>query len=95
LTAEAPAIVHLGPRTTPDTIWHATLSLKWDVRRVIEDWTTPVYWQVLGTSGDTRRFRVLVSGPLPDRPTETGEFVMVVRRAGDRPGWWIRPDGTA
>lgn len=45
---EAPAVVYLGPRMTPETIWHAMLSLKWDVLRVLEDWTTPVYWEVLG-----------------------------------------------
>jgi hypothetical protein len=79
----------------PDVIWHAQLSLRWEVLRVLEDWTTPVYWQVLGTPGDTRRFRVLVSGPLPARPSETGEFEMVVRMTGDRPGWWIAPDDLA
>jgi hypothetical protein len=88
---EAPATVHLGPHMTPEIIWHATLSLKWEVVRLIEDWTTSEYWAVLGTSGETRRFRVRVSGPLPGRPSETGEFEMVVRRVGDRPGWWIAP----
>ena len=79
----------------PDTIWHARLSLRWEVRRVLEDWTTPLYWEVLGTPGETRRFRVVVSGPLPGRPWESGEFVMVVRRTADRPGWWIAPDDMA
>jgi len=92
---EAPAIVHLGPRMTPDTIWHATSSLRWEVLRVLEDWTTRRYHDVLGTPADTRRFRVLVSGPLPARPEQTGEFVMVVRRVDDRPGWWIAPEGDA
>ena len=80
---------------TPELIWHAELSLKWDVVRVIEDWTTPQYWAVLGTPGETRRFKVRVHGPQPGRPSETGEFVMIVRRFGDRPGWWISPDGAA
>jgi hypothetical protein len=48
---------------------------------VLEDWTTPEYWAVLGTPGETRRFKVRVRGPRPGRPTETGEFVMVVKRA--------------
>ena len=42
---------------TPDIIWHAVLSLKWEVVRVLEDWTTPEYWAVLGTPerrGDSR-----------------------------------------
>lgn len=42
---------------------------------------------MLGTPGDTRRFRVLVSGPLPGKPSQSGEFVMLVKRFGDRPGW--------
>jgi hypothetical protein len=30
-----------------------------------------------------------VSGPLPGRPAERGEFVMEVSFHGDPPGWWI------
>ena len=30
-----------------------------------------------------------VSGPLPGRPAELGEFIMEVSLHGDRPGWWI------
>ena len=48
---------------------------------MLEDWTTPEYWAVLGTPGETRRFKVRVRGPLPGRPAETSEFVMVVKRA--------------
>jgi hypothetical protein len=77
---------------TPEIIWHATLGLKWEVRAVLEDWTTSEYWAMLGTPGETRRFRVCVRGPLPGRPDEVGEFVMVVRRFGDRPGWWVSPE---
>lgn len=39
---------------------------------------------------ETKRFRV--RGPLSGRPTKTGEFVMVIRGVGDRPGWWIGPE---
>lgn len=92
---KAPAIV--SPRAALDAgnIWRATLNLKWDVLRVLEDWTTPVHWSALGMPGDTRRFRVLVSGPLPARPAETGEFVMVVLGTGDRSGWRVAPEGKA
>jgi hypothetical protein len=90
---EAQAIVGLGPYLTPVSIHHATLpGLAWTVVRVVEDWTTPAYYEVNGTPGETRRFRVRVSGPLPGRPSEDGEFVLVIRRYGDRDGWWIAPE---
>jgi hypothetical protein len=89
---EAPALVDLGPRLTPVAIRHARLGLAWEVRAVLEDWTTPRYHDTVGTPGETRRFTVRVRGPLPGQPSETGEFEMVVRRVGDRPGWWISPD---
>lgn len=40
-------------------------------------------------------FRVRVSGPLPGKPLQAGEFVMVVRRYGDWAGWWIAPESGA
>ena len=88
---EAPALVDLGPRLAPIAIHHARLGLTWRVLRVIEDWTTPRYHDAVGTPAETRRFRVRVSGPLPGTPSEEGEFLMTVRRYGDRPGWWISP----
>ncbi len=30
-------------------------------------------------------------GPLPGNPPAAGEFVMLARRYGDHPGWWISP----
>ena len=92
---EAPAIVHLGPDQAPDIIWHALLSLEWRVLRIAEDWAAADYVAVLGTPGELRRFRVVVSGPLPGRPEETGQFVMVLRQVGDRPGWWVGPESPA
>ena len=88
---EAPALVDLGPRLAPIAIHHARLGLTWRVLRVIEDWTTPRYHDAVGTPAETKRYRVRVSGPLPGRPSQEGEFVMTVRRYGDRPGWWISP----
>jgi len=58
----APTIVHLGPRMTPQIVWHSRLNLRWDVVRLLEDWTTSEYGAVLGTPGDTRRFRVWCPG---------------------------------
>jgi hypothetical protein len=88
---EAPAVVDLGPCLAPVTIRHARLGLAWEVRQMLEDWTTPRYHDTVGTPGETKRSTVRVTGPLPGRPSETGEFVMTVRRYGDRPGWWISP----
>jgi hypothetical protein len=39
--------------------------LTWRVTRVLENWTTPRYYDAVGTPAETRRFRVRVSGPLP------------------------------
>jgi hypothetical protein len=61
--------------------------------RVIEDWTTADYLAALGMSGELRRFRILVSGPMPGRPEESGEFRDASAAVGDRPGWWICPEG--
>jgi hypothetical protein len=90
---EAPAAVDLGSRLAPIAIRHARLDLSWQVLRVLEDWTTERYYEVVGTPEEMKRFRVRVSGPLPGQPAETGEFVMTVRRYGDRAGWWMRPEG--
>jgi hypothetical protein len=84
------AHVDLGPRLAPVAIRHARLGLTWRVTRVLEDWTTPRYYDAVGTSAETRQFRVRVSGPLPGHPSEEGEFVMM-RRYGDRLDWWISP----
>lgn len=89
---EAPAAVDLGPRLVPVAIRHARLGLAWEVRQVLEDWTVTHYADVVGTPGRTKRFRVRVTGPLPGRPSEHGEFAMTVRRYGDRPEWWISPE---
>jgi hypothetical protein len=89
---EAPAIVDLGPRLLPAAIRHTRLGLSWTVLAVLEDWTTPHYYSAVGTSAETKRFRVRVSGPLPGNPVLTGEFVMLVKRYGDRPGWWASPE---
>jgi hypothetical protein len=40
----------------------------------------------IGMPAETERFRVRVSGPLPAEPSADGEFVMIVRRYGDKSG---------
>jgi hypothetical protein len=71
----------------PVAIHHAEVALSWAVQAVVEVWTTPAYHDDIGTPMETKRYRVRVTGPLPCRPSESGEFGMVVRRCGDRPGW--------
>lgn len=89
---EALTLVHLGPRLVPVAVRHARLGLSWTVLRVLEDFTTPRYHDAVGTPAETRRFRVRASGPLPGNPAQDGEFVLLVRRYGDRPRWWISPE---
>ena len=92
---EAPAIVDLSYRLTPLSVRHASLELAWSVLAVLEDWTTPRYSEVAGSPLETKRFVVRVRGPPPGRPSEDGEFLMIVRRYGDRDGWWISPEAKA
>jgi hypothetical protein len=92
---EIRALVDLGPHLTPEIIRHPQLGLSWTVVAVLEDWTTRIYHDAIGTPAETKRFRVRVSGPLPGQPSADGEFVLVVRRYGDRAGWWISPDAPA
>jgi hypothetical protein len=89
---EVPAVVDLGPRLVPEVIHRPQLGMSWTVVAVLEDWTTRIYHDAIGTPAETKRFRVRVSGPLPGQPSAVGEFEMIVRRYGDRPGWWISPD---
>ena len=87
---EAPALVDLGPRLVPVAIRHARLGLAWG----------SCGWSGTGRLRGTAMLSGLrprrsgswcVSGPLPGSPSEEGEFIMTVRRYGDRPGWWISP----
>jgi hypothetical protein len=88
---ETPAVVDLSASLVPLTIRYTELDLSWSVLDVLEDWTTPSYHDDVGTPMETKRFRVRVTGPLPGRPADAGEFGMIIRRYGDRPGWWISP----
>jgi len=90
-----PAVVDLGPHLVAEAIRHAQLGLSWKLLAVRENWTTRRYHDTVGTSGETKRFRVRASGPLAGDPSADREFVMIVRRYGDRPGWWISPGDPA
>jgi hypothetical protein len=62
------------------------------VLAVLEDWTTPRYHDAVGTPHADERFRVRATGPLPGRGSQDGESTMIIRRYGDRPGWWASPE---
>jgi hypothetical protein len=47
------------------------------------------------TSWQRYRLPLKVSGPMPGRPAERGEFVMEVSSTATRPGWWITLDRPA
>lgn len=70
-------LVELGEHAAL-AIWHAKLDLSWRVMRIVEDWCTPRFADVTGTLGETRRARVMVRGPLPGRPSEDEDFVMII-----------------
>jgi hypothetical protein len=71
----------------------ATREGPWQVREVLDGWTHP------GWPGRTyqkpvaqRRYRLRVFGPLPGRPDQLGEFVMIATSYGSRDHWWIRSE---
>jgi hypothetical protein len=89
---EAPAIVDLSASLVPLSIRHAELQLSWSVLEVVEEWTTPDFEQDVGSVMELKVYRVRVAGPLPGRPSVSGEFGMIIRRYGDRQGWWVSPE---
>jgi hypothetical protein len=89
---ETPAVVDLTAQLVPLTIRHAELELSWSVLEVVEQWTTPDFEHDDGTAMELKWYRVRVTGPLPGRPSVAGEFGLIVRRYGDRPGWWVSPE---
>jgi hypothetical protein len=81
-----------GPWGQPEQIRHATLGLKWQVLEVIETWQRPDDLAPgEGQPGLLAREVVLVEGPRPGRPGESGRFVMEICRYGHVDGWWLTP----
>jgi hypothetical protein len=62
------------------------------VQEVLESWHRQRSWEARGSPAETERHRLRVWGPLPERPSQNGEFVMIARRTGDRDGWWVAPE---
>lgn len=73
-------------------IRHAKLGLKWEVLGLVESWQRPDD----STAGEGQavllsREVVLVHGPRPGRPGESGRFMLEVCRYGHVDGEWITP----
>jgi hypothetical protein len=90
---EVEATVRLEGDWQPAALCYVARGLRWTVREVLDGWTHP------GWPGKTynkpvteKRYRLRVFGPLPGRPDQHGEFVMIATSYGNRDRWWIRPE---
>jgi hypothetical protein len=82
-----------GEDWRPVQVRHRDLGLTWTVRQVLASWRHPGHPQkTYGRPVVSRRHRLRVYGPLPGRPHQFGEFVMIATEYGHRPRWWIRPE---
>jgi hypothetical protein len=87
-----PARVTRGPWGQPERIRHAGLGLAWEVLAVVETWQRPDDLEAgEGQPVLLSREVVLVHGPRPGRPGESGRFVMEVCRYGHVDGEWVTP----
>jgi hypothetical protein len=63
------------------------------VTEILDSWQHPRRpEETLDVADLTKWWLLKVSGPLPGRPAERGEFVMEVSTYGHPPGWWIIVD---
>ena len=80
-----------GRGLEPKRVEHLQLGITWDVTEILDSWQHPrPPEETLGQPTLTKWWLLKVSGPLPGRPAERGEFVMEVSAYGAPPGWWIR-----
>jgi hypothetical protein len=86
---KAPARVEFGA-TMPSHVEHATIpGIRWLVWQVLEAWHGDS-WELRGTSAETDRYRLDVSGPAPWNRSPNTRFVLVLRRyAVPLEGWWV------
>lgn len=90
----APGFLRHGPDFRPATVHHATRDLSWQVWEVLGHWQYPAPAPVRVTLDEVVEcWRLRVRDPLPGKPGCSGEFVMVARTYGDRPGWELVPNG--
>jgi hypothetical protein len=81
----------LGDGMIPELVTHVRLGLRWRVREVLDAWEHPDGIKARGGAVH-EAWRLRVTGPLPGRPSEHGEFVLIVKGYADRPYWWITPE---
>jgi hypothetical protein len=79
-----------GRGLEPKRVEHLQLGLAWYVTEILDRWEHPRSpEQTLGKPVLIKWWQLKVSGPLPGRPAERGEFIMEISFYGDPPGWWI------
>ena len=76
--------VDLTREGQPDFVGHATLDLTWMIWETLDSWRDPDPVDELAAA----------YGPLPWRPSENGDLVLIVRRYTGQEGWWITPETT-
>ena len=89
---------HLPPGRglEPRRVEHLQFGITWDVTAILDPWAHPGRAEdTLGKAILIKWWRLKVSGPLPGRPAELGEFTMEVSFHGSPPGRWITLDGPA
>jgi hypothetical protein len=91
---EAPAVVDLTQDGQPDFIRHADHNLRWMVWETVDSWRDPNPAAAV-PGAEAERHLVRAYGPLPGRPSESGDLVLTVRRYSGREGWWISREPTA
>ena len=70
----------------PKRVEHLQFGITWDVTGILDRWAHPGRAEdTAGKAALIKWWLLKVSGPLPDRPGERGEFVMEVSFHGDRP----------
>jgi len=68
----------LGDQRQPHELYHATRGLRWKVREVLDGWIHPGWPEkTYNKPVVEKRYRLHVFGPMPGRPDQLGEFVMI------------------
>ena len=76
-----------GRGLEPNRVKHLQLGITWRVTETLDYWERPGSpEQTLGKPDMIKWWLLKVSGPLPGRPAELGEFVMQISFYGDPPG---------
>lgn len=90
---EVEATASQGEGWRPREVIHFRLGLRWAVREVLDEWVHPGWPEKTYQKPIVeRRYRLRVFGPLPGRPDQLGQFVMIATAYGNRHRFWIRPE---